>query len=67
MIALAGKTLLESEFANPPGGQTRHNLKFRTAPGAGKELRLHVEKKGQGVLHYGARLLYAPRQALPPG
>jgi len=66
MIALAGKTLLESEF-----GGTRHEVKHANlkiselGPDAGKELRLHVEKKGQGVLYYGARLLYAPRQALP--
>jgi alpha-2-macroglobulin len=66
-ITLAGKTLLESEFGGGRREIKRADLKVsELGSGAGKELRLHVEKKGEGVLHYGARLVYAPRQALPP-
>ena len=65
-IALAGKTLLEADFGRASRDIKRANLKVSDlGREAGKEMRLQVEKKGEGVLYYGARLTYAPRQALP--
>jgi uncharacterized protein YfaS (alpha-2-macroglobulin family) len=32
----------------------------------GKELSLKIEKTGEGILYYGARLTYAPKQKLEP-
>jgi uncharacterized protein YfaS (alpha-2-macroglobulin family) len=66
VLTLAGKTLLESEFGGARREIKRAGLKVsELGRDAGQELRLHVEKKGEGVLYYGARLVYAPRQALP--
>jgi uncharacterized protein YfaS (alpha-2-macroglobulin family) len=65
-ITLAGKTLLEGDF-----GDTRREIK-RAALSladlglvAGKGQPLRLKKSGPGVLYYGARMTYAPRQALP--
>jgi alpha-2-macroglobulin len=64
-IILAGKTLLESGFGGSRREVKRAGLKFsELGQGTGKDLALHVEKSGPGRIYYGARMTYAPRQAL---
>lgn len=66
-ISLAGKTLLESEFGGARREVKRAGLKVsEIGQSAGRDLALHVEKSGTGVLYYGARMTYAPLKALPP-
>jgi len=65
ILTLAGKTLLDSDFGGTRREIKRADLKVsEVEAGAGKALALRVEKKGSGVLYYGARMAYAPRQAL---
>ena len=65
-ITLAGRTLLDSDFRGTRREVKRAHLKIsEVGPGAEKALPLRIEKKGGGVLRYGARMAYAPRQALP--
>jgi uncharacterized protein YfaS (alpha-2-macroglobulin family) len=65
-IEFAGKTLIEADFGRARREVKRANLKLSAfVRGIGPDLPLHVEKKGEGVLYYGARLVYAPRQARP--
>jgi hypothetical protein len=72
-ITLANQTLLEQRFS-PASGEIKTaliGLEKLKAPdkdaGAGRrELPLKIEKKGEGVMYYGARLTYAPtRPAVP--
>ena len=66
-MAFAGKVLLDEVFK-------AKDLRLRKAQvglsefGAkdGKELPLKIEKKGDGILYYGARLTYAPQKRLSP-
>ncbi|MBN2409556.1 MAG: hypothetical protein JXE07_07435 [Candidatus Aminicenantes bacterium] len=65
-IALAGQTVIEGEFE-----RDRRRLKRAGIPlselgiETGGEWALRAEKKGDGILYYGARMTYAPRGALP--
>ncbi|MGB7296951.1 MAG: MG2 domain-containing protein [Candidatus Aminicenantales bacterium] len=65
-ISLAGKIMIEGEFK-----RDRRELKRTEMPisGLGIETRgglaLQAEKKGDGILYYGARMTYAPRGVLP--
>jgi alpha-2-macroglobulin len=64
-ITLAGKTILDSDFGGTRREIQRTNLKVSDVEtGPGKALALRVEKKGSGVLYYGIRMAYAPRQTL---
>jgi uncharacterized protein YfaS (alpha-2-macroglobulin family) len=65
-ITLAGKTLLESEFGVVRREIKRTDLKVsELGLGAEKDLAFRVEKSGTGIMYYGVRMTYAPRQALP--
>lgn len=65
-IILAGKTLLESEFGGAQREIKRAEIKvFGLELSAQKELALRIEKSGAGIMYYGARMTYAPRQVLP--
>jgi uncharacterized protein YfaS (alpha-2-macroglobulin family) len=66
-IILAGKTLLQSRFGGPEPGIQRTSLKVsELGLGGAREYALRVKKEGEGLLYYGSRLTYAPRQPLPP-
>ena len=65
-ISLAGKTLLESEFDGAKREIKRTEVKLsELGPSAEKDLTLRVEKSGDGIMYYGARMKYAPRQVFP--
>jgi uncharacterized protein YfaS (alpha-2-macroglobulin family) len=66
-ITLAGKTLLQSRFGGPERDIKGAKLKLsELGSGAAKELSLQFKKEGEGLLYYGSRLTYAPRQPLLP-
>jgi uncharacterized protein YfaS (alpha-2-macroglobulin family) len=64
---LAGRTLLDETFSSTSRRfrSLRVNLEEAAAEGNGV-LPLKIEKKGAGLLYYGARLTYAPRSSLLP-
>jgi len=63
-ISLAKTTLLQETFR--AATQTAKASLPLTEFKPGKELPLKIEKKGEGVLYYGARLTYAPSRKLEP-
>ncbi|OGD22318.1 MAG: hypothetical protein A2W03_09140 [Candidatus Aminicenantes bacterium RBG_16_63_16] len=66
-ISLAGKTLIEAAFrgADAAPRSARVDLS-ESGPAGGPALELAAEKTGQGTLHYGTRLTYAPKAAREP-
>ncbi|MCX6563627.1 MAG: MG2 domain-containing protein [Candidatus Aminicenantes bacterium] len=63
-ISLAKKTILKESFRSP--NQTAKAALPLTEFKPGKELSLKIAKSGEGILYYGARLTYAPKQKLEP-
>ncbi|MGB8952800.1 MAG: alpha-2-macroglobulin family protein [Candidatus Aminicenantales bacterium] len=63
-ISLDKKRLLE-EILQPPSPLITAFSPL-TEFKAGRTLSLHVQKKGHGILYYGARLTYAPKEKLEP-
>jgi uncharacterized protein YfaS (alpha-2-macroglobulin family) len=64
---LAGRTLLDETFKSTSRRvrSLRINLEEAAAEG-NRALPLEIEKTGDGLLYYGARLTYAPRDPLLP-
>lgn len=64
-ISLAGKVLLKEIFQ-----KERCEIVFAEMPLAqfklGKNLPLKIKKKGKGIVYYGVRMTYAPRQKVQP-
>ena len=61
-ISLAKKTLLEETFRSAT--QTAKASAPLTDFKTGKDLPLKIQKSGEGILYYGARLTYAPKNKL---
>ncbi len=65
-ITLAGKTILEENFGPDRRDLTRADIQISELDvNAGSELAFQAEKRGEGILYYGARMTYAPRGVLP--
>lgn len=72
-ITLAGRTLLEERFSPASReiksavlGLGKFKAEDRDTRGEGRELPLKIEKKGEGVMYYGARLTYARTRPAGP-
>jgi uncharacterized protein YfaS (alpha-2-macroglobulin family) len=66
LITLGGKTLPEWQFGDARREIKRAELKVSDLRlGADRDLALRLKKSGTGVLHYSARMTYAPTGALP--
>ena len=65
-MTLGGKTLLESDFSGASREAKKAEVKVSELDLSGqKDLALRIEKSGAGIMYYGARMTYAPRQVLP--
>jgi len=63
-ISLARKVLLKESFKSAT--QTAKAVYDLSEFRSGQTLPLKIDKQGPGILYYGARLTYAPRQKLEP-